>query len=186
LNTDRSLPTIAIVAEMRTTQHVVSEVERQFGFNREDFMPDRAEQAEFIADLNGDEILPDLQNQMSEALAINTDAGRMSAAALRTEISITKKLEDFWNNRADYWNGDDISAPKLNVSDVGAERASQASFFVDFNRAMLPDLEAQLSVAQGLNTEAGRQTAQSLRNEISITKSLLEFWQSRADYWEGS
>jgi hypothetical protein len=180
------LPQITALGEMRTTQHVISELERQYGFKRQDILPERALQAGFFVELNND-VLADLENQMSESLTIDSDAGRISSAALRTEINVTKKLKDFWSNRADYWSGDDASAPKVNVTDTMSVRAAQAEFFVELNNDILYDLNTQMSAALAIDTEAGRMSAASLRTEIATTKSLLGFWQSRATYyWSGS
>jgi hypothetical protein len=179
------LPQITALGEMRTTQHVISELERQYGFKRQDLLPERALQAGFFVELNND-VLADLKNQMSESLTIDSDAGRISSAALRTEINITKKQKDFWSNRADYWSGDDTSAPKVNVTDTMPVRAAQAEFFVELNNDILYDLNTQMSAALAIDTEAGRMSAASLRTEIATTKSLLGFWQSAATYWSGS
>jgi hypothetical protein len=65
----------------------------------------RHAQCEFFVELNQD-ILTDLENQMSEALAIDTDAGRISAAALRTELTTTKSLLGFWRNEASFWKSE--------------------------------------------------------------------------------
>jgi|688.fasta_scaffold00007_115 hypothetical protein len=179
------LPQITALGEMRTTQHVISELERQYGFKRQDLLPERALQAEFIVELNND-ALADLKNQMSESLTIDSEAGRISSAALRIEINLVKKDKDFWSNRADYWSGDDTSAPKVNVTDTMPVRAAQAEFFVELNNDILYDLNTQMSAALAIDTEAGRLSAASLRTEIATTKSLLGFWQSAATYWSGS
>jgi hypothetical protein len=62
----------------------------------------RFAQMEFFQDLNQD-ILVDLENQMTEALAVDTDAGRRSAANLRTEITTTKSMIAFWTETANFW-----------------------------------------------------------------------------------
>ncbi|MEB3314770.1 MAG: hypothetical protein VKK32_00950 [Candidatus Melainabacteria bacterium] len=179
------LPPITALGEMRTTQHVISELERQYGFKRKDLLPERALQAGFLVELN-DDILADLKNQMSESLTIDSDAGRISSAALRTEINLVKKDKDFWSSRVDYWSGDDNSTPKSNFSNTNPVRAAQAEFFVELNNDILYDLNTQMSAALAIDTEAGRLSAASLRAEIATTKSLLDFWQSTATYWSGS
>jgi len=65
----------------------------------------RHAQCEFFVELNQD-IMTDLENQMSEALAIDTDAGRISAAAIRTEITTAKSLLGFWRNEASHWKAE--------------------------------------------------------------------------------
>ena len=65
----------------------------------------RHAQCEFFIELNQD-ILTDLENQMSEMLAIDTEAGRISAAALRTELTTTKSLLGFWRNEAQFWKSE--------------------------------------------------------------------------------
>lgn len=92
----------ALNTEMKITKHVVSELERQFGFNKEDVFPERYEQSKFFIDLNNN-ILSDLEGQMAEALSIDTEAGRISAAGLRTEISTTKSSLKFWTETANFW-----------------------------------------------------------------------------------
>ena len=92
----------ALNSEMKITKHVVSELERQFGFNKENFSPERHEQSQFFIDLNNN-ILSDLEGQMAVALSIDTEAGRISAAALRTEISTTKSSLKFWTETANFW-----------------------------------------------------------------------------------
>ena len=65
----------------------------------------RHAQCEFFIELNQD-ILTDLENQMSEMLAIDTEDGRISAAALRTELTTTKSLLGFWRNEAQFWKSE--------------------------------------------------------------------------------
>ena len=62
-------------------------------------------ECEFFVELN-QFILGDLETQMSEALAIDSDAGRVSAGALRTDITITKSLLGFWRNEASFWKSE--------------------------------------------------------------------------------
>ena len=95
----------ALNTEMKVTKHVVSELERQFGFNKEDVFPERYEQSKYFIDFNKD-VLSGLEGQMAVALGINTDAGRISAAALRTEIGTTKSLLKFWTETANFWKPD--------------------------------------------------------------------------------
>jgi hypothetical protein len=89
-------------SELKTTKHVVSELERQFGFNKEDVFPERYDQSRFFIDLNKD-ILSDLEGLMLKALNDDTDAGRISAADLRKEIGTTKNLIEFWRENAKFW-----------------------------------------------------------------------------------
>jgi hypothetical protein len=91
--------------EIKITKHVVKELERQFGFNKEEVFPERYEQSKFFIDLNN-KVLSDLEGQMSEAVNVDTDAGRVSAAALRTEIGVTKNLLKFWTETANFWKPD--------------------------------------------------------------------------------
>jgi hypothetical protein len=65
----------------------------------------RHAQCEFYVELNQD-VLTDLETQMSEALAIDTDAGRVSAAAVRTELTTVKSLLGFWRNEAQFWKSE--------------------------------------------------------------------------------
>ena len=65
----------------------------------------RHAQCEFFVELNQD-LLTDLENQMSEALAIDDADGRISAAALRTELTTTKSLLGFWRNEAAFWKSE--------------------------------------------------------------------------------
>ena len=65
----------------------------------------RHSQCEFFVELNQD-IATDIENQISEALAIDTDAGRISAAALRTELTTTKSLLGFWRSEAQFWKSE--------------------------------------------------------------------------------
>jgi hypothetical protein len=62
-------------------------------------------ECEFFVELNQD-LVADLDSQMADALAINTDAGRVSAAAVRTEITIAKSLLGFWRNEAQFWKSE--------------------------------------------------------------------------------
>ena len=84
----------------------------------------RHSQCQFFIELNQD-VLTDLENQMSEALAIDTDAGRISAAALRTELTTAKSLLGFWRSEASFWkseideNKKDIQATNKLASGAG-------------------------------------------------------------------
>ena len=40
---------------------------------------------------------------MDVALDIGTEAGRISAAALRSEIGVTKSMIGFWTESANFW-----------------------------------------------------------------------------------
>lgn len=62
-------------------------------------------ECEFYVELN-QFILADLEMQMNDALAIDSDAGRVSAGALRTDITITKSLLGFWRNEASFWKSE--------------------------------------------------------------------------------
>ncbi|MBU6197385.1 MAG: hypothetical protein KGO93_07475 [Cyanobacteria bacterium REEB446] len=62
-------------------------------------------QCEFYVELNQD-ILSDLEMQMNDALGLNTDAGRVSAAALRIDLSAAKSLLGFWRNEAQFWKSE--------------------------------------------------------------------------------
>ncbi|MFM7458450.1 MAG: hypothetical protein ACKO3R_07315 [bacterium] len=62
-------------------------------------------QCEFFVELNQD-ALTDLENQMSEMLAIDTKDARISAAALRIEITTVKSLLGFWRNEAQFWKSE--------------------------------------------------------------------------------
>lgn len=65
----------------------------------------RHAQCEFFVELNQD-ILGDLENQMSAQLAIDTDTAKASAAALRVEITTTKAILGFWRNETSFWKGE--------------------------------------------------------------------------------
>jgi hypothetical protein len=103
LNTDAGrIGATASNVELKLDRHVAKELERQFGFEKDDVLPERHEQSKFFVDLN-ESILKDLEAQMIQALAVDTDAGRMSSAALRTEITTTKSLIGFWRETAKFW-----------------------------------------------------------------------------------
>jgi hypothetical protein len=103
LNTDAGrIGATASNVELKLDRHVAKELERQFGFEKDDVFPERHEQSKFFVDLN-ESILKDLEAQMIQALAVDTDAGRMSSAALRTEITTTKSLIGFWRETAKFW-----------------------------------------------------------------------------------
>lgn len=103
LNTEAGrISSAALRTVMAQTGHIVKELERQYGFDKEEVMPERAEQADTMLDQNTSQ-LEDLQAQMSAALAIDTEAGRVSAATLRYEIATTQKLVAFWEKSAEFW-----------------------------------------------------------------------------------
>jgi len=103
IGTDASrMSSAALNTELKLSRHVAKELERQFGFEKDDVLPERHEQSKAFVDLNKD-ILKDLEAQMKEALAVDTDAGRISAANLRTEITTTKSMIGFWTETAKFW-----------------------------------------------------------------------------------
>jgi hypothetical protein len=103
LNTDAGrIGATASNVELKLDRHVAKELERQFGFEKDDVLPERHEQSKFFVDVNKS-ILKDLEAQMIQALAVDTEAGRMSSAALRTEITTTKSLIGFWRETAKFW-----------------------------------------------------------------------------------
>jgi hypothetical protein len=62
-------------------------------------------QAEFYVELNQDSAA-DLEMQMHDALAIEGDAAKVAAAALRIELSIAKSLLGFWRNETQFWKSE--------------------------------------------------------------------------------
>jgi len=114
----------------------------------------------------------DLENQQNEALSLNTEAGRISSAALRTEMGLTghivKELERQYG---------------FDKEEVMPERADQADAMLDQNTSQLQDLQAQMSAALAIDTEAGRASAAALRYEIATTQKLVAFWDKSAEFW---
>ena len=103
LDTDAGRISSAVLnTELKLSRHVAKELERQFGFEKDDVLPERHEQSKFSVDLNKN-ISKDLEAQMNVALAIDTDAARLSAAALRAEIGTTKSMIGFWTETAKFW-----------------------------------------------------------------------------------
>jgi hypothetical protein len=137
-----------------------------------DFGDISEEQAKGLYDLNLNS-LQDLESQQAVALELNTDAGRISTAALNTELKlgrhVAKELERQFGFEKD---------------DVLPERHEQSKTFVDLNKDILKDLEAQMNVALGIDTDAGRISAANLRTEITTTKSLIGFWTETAKFWK--
>jgi hypothetical protein len=137
-----------------------------------DFGDVSKEEAKGLYDLSLNS-LTDLENQQSEALAFDTDAGRMNSAALNTELKLSrhvvKELERQFGFEKD---------------DVLPERHEQSKFFVDLNKDILKDLEAQMNEALAIDTEAGRISAASLRTEIGVTKNMIGFWTETANFWK--
>lgn len=84
----------------------------------------RHAQCEFFVELNQD-ILTELENDLSEMLAIDTDAAAASAAALRIELTTTKSLLGFWRTESSFWkteideNKKDIQATNKLASGSG-------------------------------------------------------------------
>ncbi|MCH2226797.1 MAG: hypothetical protein MK033_03400 [Candidatus Caenarcaniphilales bacterium] len=70
--------------------------------------------SEYFIELN-QALLTDLENQMSEFLALDTDLARASAADIRVQISITKSLIGFWRNEASFWKSE-IDENKKDIS----------------------------------------------------------------------
>ncbi|MBU6197860.1 MAG: DUF1521 domain-containing protein [Cyanobacteria bacterium REEB446] len=138
-----------------------------------DFGDMSKEQAKALYDYKLNSLV-DLENQQSEALTLNTDAGRRSATALNVELKldrhVAKELERQFGFEKD---------------DVLPERHEQSKFFVDLNKNILKDLEAQMKEALAMEpTEAGRISVGSLRNEINTTKGMLDFWTETAKFWK--
>ncbi|MFM7457946.1 MAG: calcium-binding protein [bacterium] len=103
LNTDAGrTSSAALNTELKLSRHVAKELERQFGFEKDDVFPNRYDQSKFFVDLN-EGLLKDLKAQMGEALKIDSQAGRVAAAALRTEITNAKSLIAFWRETASFW-----------------------------------------------------------------------------------
>lgn len=65
----------------------------------------RHAQAEYYVEMNQD-AASDLEMQMHDALAIEGDAAKVAAAALRIELSIAKSLLGFWRNEASFWKSE--------------------------------------------------------------------------------
>ena len=137
-----------------------------------DFGGINQDQAEFLYETNLD-IATDLENQQAQALEIGTDAGRISSQALNTDMKITKHVVSELERQFGF-----------NKEDVSPERYEQSKFFIDLNKDVLSDLEAQMAVALSIDTDAGRISAAALRTEIGTTKSLLKFWTESANYWK--
>jgi hypothetical protein len=137
-----------------------------------DFGDMNAERAKLLYDTTLN-TLTGLENQQSEALALDTDASRTSSAALNTELKLSrhvaKELERQFGFEKD---------------DVLPERHEQSKFFVDLNKNILKDLEAQMKEALAIDSDAARISAGSLRSEINTTKGMLGFWTETAKFWK--
>ena len=137
-----------------------------------DFGDISEEQAQELYNLNLNSVT-DLENQQSEALSLDTDAGRISSAVLNTELKLSrhvaKELERQFGFEKD---------------DVLPERHEQSKFFVDLNKNISKDLEAQMNVALAIDTDAARLSAAALRAEIGTTKSMIGFWTETAKFWK--
>ena len=92
----------ALRQDMALTGHVLKELERQYGFNDEDFKEELSGRADSMLSTETQN-LTNLQAQMAEALAIDTEAGRVSAAALRAEIAATQRLITHWEKSSEFW-----------------------------------------------------------------------------------
>jgi hypothetical protein len=117
--------------------------------------------------------LTDLEAQHSEALTLNTDAGRIGATASNVELKLDRHVAKELERQFGFKKGD-----------VLPERDEQSKFFVDVNKSILKDLEAQMIQALAVDTEAGRISAAALRTEITTTKSLIGFWRETAKFWK--
>lgn len=84
----------------------------------------RHAQAELYVELNQD-LVSDLEMQVHDALAIEGDAAKVAAAALRIQLSVHKSLLGFWRNEASFWkseideNKKDIQATNKLASGAG-------------------------------------------------------------------
>ena len=65
----------------------------------------RHAQAELYVELNQD-LVSDLEMQVHDALAIEGDAAKVAAAALRIQLSINKSLLGFWRSETQFWKSE--------------------------------------------------------------------------------
>ena len=78
--------------------------------------------AEYFIELN-QALLTDLENQMSEFLALDSELARASAADIRVQISVTKSLIGFWRNEASFWKNE-IDENKKDIAQTNKLSAS--------------------------------------------------------------
>jgi hypothetical protein len=134
-----------------------------------DFGDMNKEQAKGLYDLNLNS-LKALEGQQAEALSLDTDSGRVSSASLNTELKLSRHLVKELERQFGFKKPED--------------RYDQSMVFVDLNKKILSDLQLQMNQALDINTDAGRVSAASLRNEIGTTKSMIGFWTETAQFWK--
>jgi hypothetical protein len=134
-----------------------------------DFGDMNKEQAKGLYDLNINS-LKALEGQQAEALSLDTDSGRVSSASLNTELKLSRHLVKELERQFGFKKPED--------------RYDQSMVFVDLNKKILSDLQLQMNQALDINTDAGRVSAASLRNEIGTTKSMIGFWTETAQFWK--
>jgi hypothetical protein len=134
-----------------------------------DFGDMNKEQAKLLYDTTLN-TLGDLENQQSTALSLDTGAGEISTYALNLEVKLEKHVVEELERQFGF------EKPET--------RYEQSKSFVDLNKNVLKDLEAQMDVALDIGTEAGRISAAALRSEIGVTKSMIGFWTESANFWK--
>ena len=134
-----------------------------------DFGDISEEQAKLLYDTSLN-TLGDLENQQSTALSLDTDAGTVSTYALNLEVKLERHVVEELERQFGF------EKPET--------RYEQSMSFVDLNKHVLSDLEAQMKVASAIDTEAGTVSATALSTEIGVTKSLISFWTETANFWK--
>jgi hypothetical protein len=162
--TTTAATTTATTAAATTTASadITDEVQIDFG----DITKDQAKE---LYDTN----LADLkkfEGQQSVAMELNTDAGKISTAALNTDIELGRHVVEELERQFGF--------------EKPEGRYAETMTLANSNKTILSDLEAQMNVASSIDTDAGRLSAATLRTEIATTKSMIGFWTEAANFWK--
>ena len=139
----------------------------------------------YFTDLNNS-LRIDLENQITEFIALDSDLARASAADIRIQLEITDELIGFWDEQTEFWNSISGLPPKdengvltleipgaSGIDTIQISNDQEAQEYFNQNLDIHGDLNNQLNGFLSLNTDLARASAIEINVEKKFTEGIL-------------
>lgn len=124
--------------------------------------------AQYMAALE-ESLAADLTNQQNVFQEMDTDLGRASAADLETQIETANRLQNGYQTMDEGLN----SVVEDMQIDFGGIDEAYAQAMLQDQVALKQDLQAQLTVFQGMDTDLGRASAVDIEVQLAISDKII-------------
>ena len=124
--------------------------------------------AQYMAALE-ESLAADLTNQQNVFQEMDTDLGRASAADLETQIETANRLQNGYQTMDEGLNS---VVEDMQIDFGGIDEANAQAMLQD-QVALKQDLQAQLTVFQGMDTDLGRASAVDIEVQLAISDKII-------------